>query len=42
MYDIIMTAKDNDPNFKRTTFIVTPTVTEIPVGCETISDEYVI
>ena len=42
MYDIIMLAKDNDPDYTRDTFIIAPTVSEIPPGCESISDEYVV
>ena len=42
MYEIIMLAKDNDPTYKRTTFIVTPSVSDIPPGCESISDTYIL
>ena len=42
MYDIIMEAKDNDPDYIRDTFIIAPTVSEVPPGCESISEEYVI
>ena len=42
MYDVIMKEKEEDPKFKRTTFIVTPQASDIPVGCESISEEYVI
>jgi hypothetical protein len=40
MYEIIMLAKDEDPDFDQRNFIKVPTVSEIPVGCEEISDEY--
>ena len=42
MHDVIMKEKEEDPKFKRTTFIVTPQASDIPVGCESISEEYVI
>ena len=42
MYDLIMKEKEEDPKFKRTTFIVTPQASDIPVGCESISEEYII
>ena len=42
MYDVIMTAKDNDPTFTRGSFILPPDYPEVPPGCEEISDEYII
>ena len=42
MYDIIMLAKENDPDYINDTFIIPPEVSDIPPGCESISDEYII
>ena len=40
MIDIVAQARMDDSAYKRSVFILVPTVSAIPLGCEDISDEY--